>query len=366
MTDQDEAQRRWVIARGCHRRLSGLHPQTMAERLRQLAAIAPEDERGDTYGDAIVGRLEQRIADLLGQDAAAFFPTGTMAQQVALRIWAARTANPTVALHPLAHPELHERHALSTLTGLRTVWPTTERRPLTAADVRDLGEAFGTLMVELPLRDPGFLLPTWDELVAVVAAARARGARVHFDGARLWETTPYFGRTLAQIAALADTTYVSFYKSMGGLAGAALVGPGYFIAEARAWRHRYGGNVFQQYPAVLSAWSGLDTILPALPDYVRHARRVAEALSELPGAIVHPLPPHTHQFQLWLPYPAERLNQACLALAESRGVWFAGDWSDQPPTGLARTEITVAGPALELDEDEVRDLAAAFLAQVPD
>jgi threonine aldolase len=142
MLDNDEAQRRWTVARGCHRRLSGLHPQTMAERLRQLASIAPEDERGDVYGDAIVGRLERRVADLLGQESGAFFPTGTMAQQVALRIWADRGANPTVALHPLAHPEVHERHALSTLTGLRTVWPTTERRPPTADEVRDLAAAF--------------------------------------------------------------------------------------------------------------------------------------------------------------------------------------------------------------------------------
>src|SRR5207237_1239803 len=83
-----------------------------------------------------------------------------------------------------------ERHAYPVLTGLRAVHPTREPRPPTADDIRALDEPFGTLLLELPLREPGYLLPTWDELSATVAAARERGARVHFDGARIWETTP--------------------------------------------------------------------------------------------------------------------------------------------------------------------------------
>jgi threonine aldolase len=155
---------------------------------------------------------------------------------------------------------------------------------------------------------------------------------------------------------------VSFYKTMGGLYGAALAGPAEFVAEARAWRHRYGGNLFQQFPAVLAALTGLETILPLLPSYVEHARTVAGVLSRLPGARVHPDPPHTHQFQLWLPYPARQLNEAALTLAESRQTWFAGGWTDRPPTGLARTELTIAADALELTAADVEEIARAFLA----
>ena len=90
--------------------------------------------------------------------------------------------------------------------------------------MRDFEEPFGTLMLELPLRDAGFVLPTWDELTDTVEAARERDAVVHFDGARLWECTPHFGRPLPEIAGLADSVYVSFYKSLGGLSGAALAG----------------------------------------------------------------------------------------------------------------------------------------------
>lgn len=353
------------VSRACTRRLSGSRPLTMSEQLATLREVPADlDVSGDRYGDGPVAVLEERVAALLGRAAAVFFPTGTMAQQVAMRCWATRCGSNTVALHPQAHPEVHERHAFSTLSGLRTVWPTPAPRQPTAAEVRDLAEPFGILMLELPLRDPGFLLPTWEELVEVTGAARTRGARVHFDGARIWETTPHFGRDLETIAALADSVYVSFYKSLGGLAGAALAGPADFIAEARAWRVRYGGNVFQQWPAALAALSGIEHVLPRIPSYVEHAKVVAEVLGELPGARVHPHPPHTHQFQLWLPHSGDALNQAALALAEEEKVWFAYGWSDRPPTGMSVTEITIGEPALDWTADEIARTASAFLSRL--
>lgn len=180
------------------------------------------DEPSDLYGNGIVEALEEKVAGLLGKEAAAFFPTGTMAQQVALRCWAGRTGNPTVALHALAHPEVHERDAFREVSGLRPVHVTSEPRQPTADEIRGFEEPFGALMLELPLRDAGFVLPTWEELTEVVEAARERDAVVHFDGARLWETTVHFGRPLAEIADLADSVYVSFYKSLQAFGGAAL------------------------------------------------------------------------------------------------------------------------------------------------
>jgi threonine aldolase len=355
----------WQAARGCVRRLSGLPPKTIAERLAELAAAPVDlDRRTDQYGNGVVAELEVRVAALLGTPAAVFFPTGTQAQQVALRCWAERSQSPTVAIHPMSHPLVYEREALTTLTGLRTLRSTWDPRPPTAEEIRTLDEPYGTLMLELPLRDPGFLLPTWDELVEVVEAARARAANVHFDGARLWETTVHFGQDLPTIAGLADSVYVSFYKTLGGLAGAALAGPADLVAEARAWRHRYGGNLFQQFPMAVAALAGLQTVLPQVPSYVEHARVVAAALAKLPGARIHPDPPHTHQFQLWLPHPAERLDEAALALAETEQTWFAYGWRDRTPTGLAVTEITIAEPALGLAADDVSAIGQAFLAFV--
>ncbi|MFE0252176.1 threonine aldolase family protein [Streptomyces sp. NPDC059010] len=345
---------------------------TLRERLALLdEARALElhdlDEPSDLYGDGIVEALEDRTAGLLGTEAAAFFPTGTMAQQVALRCWAGRTGDPAVALHALAHPEVHERNAFSQVSGLRPVRVTSEPRLPTAAEVRDLDEPFGALMLELPLRDAGFVLPSWEELTEVVEAARERDAVVHFDGARLWESTVHFGRPLEEIAGLADSVYVSFYKSLDGFGGAALAGPKTLVDEAKAWRHRYGGAVFQQFPTALSALAGLERELPRLPKYVAHARVVAAALREgfaaagVPWTRVHPEPPHTHEFQVWLPYDADVLAETAIRQAEeTRTVLFAGGWDAKGP-GLAATEVSVRAAGLEWTADDVREAVGEFV-----
>ncbi|MFE5402015.1 threonine aldolase family protein [Streptomyces sp. NPDC056580] len=348
---------------------------TIRERLALLQEAAPHvydlDGPADVYGDGIVAALEERVAALLGTEAAAFFPTGTMAQQVALRCWAARTGDTTVALHGLAHPEVHERHAFSQVAGLRPVRVTSEPRLPTAEEIRDFPEPFGALMLELPLRDAGFLLPSWEELTEVVAAARERDAVVHFDGARLWESTVHFGRSLDEIAGLADSVYVSFYKSLDGFGGAALAGPGTLVEQARTWRHRYGGTVFQQFPTALSALVGLDRELPRLPEYVRHARVVAQGLREgfaeagLPWARVNPEVPHTHEFQVWLPYRPEVVAEAAVRQGEETSVLlFANVWQEAGP-GVACTEVTVGSAGLEWTADDVRAAVADFATRLP-
>lgn len=265
----------------------------MRERLTALASLDGLDALPDFYATgAPVRRLEEKVAALLGTEDAVFFPTGTMAQQVALRYGAELTGRSAVALHPLSHLERHERNAFTQLTGLRGLWPTTDPRQPTGAELAALGEPFGTLLVELPMRDAGFLLPSWDELVSLTAAARAAGARVHFDGARLWESTHHLGRSLDEVSALADSVYVSFYKTLGGLSGAALAGTADLAAYARAWRHRHGGNVFQQWPAALTALHGLETELPGSPRIWRKPPRSPRPSppSPVPGST--PTPAH--------------------------------------------------------------------------
>ncbi|WP_454318127.1 threonine aldolase family protein [Streptomyces phaeoluteigriseus] len=378
LSEDERRRRRWErrrsAARGARRVLarSGLQ-RTIRQRLALLDAadeVYDLDESVDMYGDGVVAALEAKVAGLLGKEDAAFFPTGTMAQQVALRCWAGRTGNPAVALHARAHPEVHERGALSQVSGLRPVRLTDEPRQPTAEEVRDCEEPFGTLMLELPLVGPGHLLPSWEELTDLVEAARERDAVVHFDGARLWESTVHFDRPLDEIAGLADSVYVSFYKSLDGFGGAALAGPSTLVEEAKAWRHRYGGTVFQQFPTALSALLGLERELPRLPSYVRHARVVAAALAGglaaagLPWSRVHPGVPHTNEFQVWLPYDADVVAEAAIRTAEETGtLLFARSW-DAPVPGLAVTEIDVRGPGLEWTAEDVRTAVADFVVRL--
>ena len=100
-----------------NRQLSGVRKKTLLETLGPVPDVDP-----DRYGDGgPVGALETRVAELLGTEAALFVPTGTMAQQIALKCWADRTHNPIVAMHPQAHPLHHEDDALTVLSGLRPI-----------------------------------------------------------------------------------------------------------------------------------------------------------------------------------------------------------------------------------------------------
>jgi threonine aldolase len=327
------------------RKLSGVRERSMRAQLADLLT----DEKPDRYGDGgQVAVLEERVASLLGTEAALFVPTGTMAQQIALRCWADRTSNPIAAMHPTAHPLLHEDEALVLLAGLRPVQLADPERLITVDDVVTCAEPFGTLLLELPQREAGFLLPLWEDLVEVVSAARERDAVLHLDGARLWESTPGLGKPLHDTAGLFDSVYVSFYKSLNGISGAALAGTKDFVEQAKVWRHRYGGMLFGHWPAALTALHGLDTVLPRLPLYVEHAKVVAKAMG-LPE-------PHTHQFRLHVPGSPERIN-------EVRGE-FLGKFWQSPVPGISMTEVTVAEPALEWTGEEVAEAYAEFLRVV--
>src|SRR5450759_1611304 len=105
----------------CERWLGSRRPATAAELLRAAADALPADARPDRYGAGeVVETFERRIADLLGKEAALLLPSGTMAQQIALRIHCERRGVDTVAFHPTCHLELHEHGGYAHLHGLTT------------------------------------------------------------------------------------------------------------------------------------------------------------------------------------------------------------------------------------------------------
>ncbi|HEY1014245.1 MAG TPA: beta-eliminating lyase-related protein, partial [Herpetosiphonaceae bacterium] len=267
------------VRRACSRFLSGHYPRTPRQQLADLAAATPDELEPDHYGGGpLINDFEREIAALLGAEAAVFMPSGTMAQQIALRIWAERSGRRGVAFHPTSHLELHENQAYRELHGLRGVLVGGRERLLTLADLEQIGQPLAALLLELPQREIGGLLPSWAELTAICAWARERGIALHLDGARLWECQPFYGRSYAEIAALFDSAYVSFYKILGGISGAALAGSAEFIAEAKIWQHRHGGRLHRLFPGVLAARAGLAARLERIGAYCAHARETAAAL----------------------------------------------------------------------------------------
>lgn len=358
--DADPRARRERARLAATRFLMGAEPLSVPQRLRALADAA-QSQAPDVYGvGGEVTALESELCDVLGTEAAVLMPSGTMAQQCALRVWADRSGRTAVAVHGLSHMVLHEEAALEALHGVRMEVLTRDRRPLQAADLAHAPGPHAALSIELPLRDAGYLLPEWDDLVALVDAARAKGMAIHLDGARLWESQPFYGRTHAEIAALADTVYVSFYKGLDAVAGAALAGPADVIADARAWQHRHGGRLYTMHPLAIGARQGLAR-LGEFGGLTDRARELAGALTSLPGVRVHPDPPQVNAFVLHLDVDAEAFAEQALLHAERTGTWTFGRLSPSDVPGWSSTEVVVGAATLGWDVGEVTELTAALL-----
>ena len=346
------------IASSCTRFLSGHRPRSVRERMRRVAESPLSEMRNDQYGrGGFLAEFEREVAALLGKEAAAFMPSGTMAQPIALRIWSDRAGIGTVAFHPTCHLEIHEHMGYRELHGLRAALLGEADRLFTLDDLRAVEEPLSTVLVELPQREVGGQLPTWDELTAICDEARSRGARLHLDGARLWECGPHYGKGYDEIVAPFDSVYVSFYKILGGLPGAALAGPADFVEEARIWQRRQGGNLQQQSPAAISARLGMDEHLPRMGEYVARAGEFAQALRSLDGVRVVPERPPTNMMHLHLEGEPARLTQAAWRVAESSRVLLLPYLTTE-----GRTEISVGNGSEGLTGDEARSLMERVLA----
>ena len=336
-------------------------PATPAQQLRALADVVEglgEAGGWDRYGSfGPVELLERRLAELLGKPAAAIFPSGVMAQQSILRVWSDAQASRRVALPQLSHLLHHEEDGPRLLHGFEFEPLTVGARVPTVDDLAAVPGALGAVIQELPLRDGGYLLPTWEELVAFSQACRDRGAPLHFDGARLWESTPHLGHSPAEVADLADSVYVSFYKGLGGLAGAALVGPEVQIEEARRWRTRLGGTLYSLLPYAVAALRGLEEDLPRMTEYHQRAQEMAKLLPER-GIRVLPETPHTNAFRIFVEAPAGSLNERLVAAMERDHLMASGMWSASEVPGWSWTEFTVGPATMGWEPDEAVDLLA--------
>jgi len=351
-----------TVRQACTRFLTHHYQASPQRVLADLAAWADPNLEPDRYGaGALIADFEAEVAALLGKEAALFLPSGTMAQPIALRIWADRTGRRAVAFHPTSHLEIHEEGAYRALHGLRGVLVGSRHLPLTRADLDAVREPVGTLLLELPQREIGGQLPTWDELEAQCAWARARGAVLHLDGARLWECRPFYGRDYADIAGLFDSVYVSFYKILGGIAGAALAGPADLIAEARVWQRRQGGNLVHLFPYVLAARKGMAERLGRIDAYVAHARAVAAALVGPPELTLLPSPPPTNMFHLFLKGERAALERALLEVAAESGVWLFHPLRPCQLPGHWMVEWVVGDAGLDVSPAETADLVREVL-----
>ncbi|WP_449448350.1 threonine aldolase family protein [Thermomonas brevis] len=258
-------------------------PVAMSARLATLAQRHP-DVRDRYQEQGAVAELERAFAALLGKEDCAFLPTGTLANNVAVRILCGEHRRALVQQE--SHFYRDESDAAQRLSGINLVPLAAGRAAPTLAEVRDAIDAsesgpyplkIGAVSLESPVRRVDGELVPLARVREIAALARAHGARLHLDGARLLLAPPEFDITA--YAAEFDTVYVSIYKYLGAPFGAVLAGSRADIAEARELRHVYGGALYQGWmPALLA--------LDALPGFRRDIAQAHARVRELIARLV--------------------------------------------------------------------------------
>jgi len=250
--------------------------------------------RGAELGDDVLGdeptvaRLERTVADRLGTEAAVFVPSGTMANQLAIRV--ACGAGDEIIAHEESHIIHYETGAPAALAGamVRTV-----RGPGGLFDAEDVHRAVRTRNIHHPAsrmlvaenthnRGGGTAWPM-DRWIRVAAAGREHGLHVHVDGARLFNACVASGYAPDAFARHADSVSVCFSKGLGCPVGSALAGTGAFIERARRFRKMFGGGMRQSGLLAAAALHALEHHVARLADDHRHARLLAEGLAGIPG-----------------------------------------------------------------------------------
>ncbi|HZE95575.1 MAG TPA: beta-eliminating lyase-related protein [Planctomycetota bacterium] len=348
---QAEQKRRRELVLGCTRFLSGAAPRPAHEEYREIADyMKATGAEPDVYGvGEFLNGFEEEIAALLGYPAAVFMPTGIMAQQIALRIWADRAANRKFGLHATSHLEVNEQLAYLHVHRLDRVLLGEKSVPYAA---KDLGQPLASALLELPYRRLGGVLPSWEELEAIKSTAATKKMKLHLDGARLWESQPYYGKPLADLCRGFDSAYVSFYKGLHAIAGSMLLGPADFIKDARVWQRRHGGNVYTLHPYAVSSKINFDRFRNRFPEYWARARTLARALAGIAGITVRPSDPHTPMMHLLLAGTPDHLSERRNLIAREDKFWLGGLLDSDPP-GSTLLEVAVGNATLARTDDEI-------------
>ncbi|WP_026695142.1 threonine aldolase family protein [Peribacillus kribbensis] len=321
--------------------------------LEAFKDIDPHEE-SDMYGNGhFISAFQDKMAGYLGKESAVFFPSGTMAQQIALRLWCDEKGAKRVAYHPLCHLEIHEEDGLKELHGIETILLGDEHRLITYEDVAGMSEGVSCLLLELPQREIGGQLPDYETLEAISEYCRDQGIALHLDGARLFEILPYYQKTAEEICSLFDSVYVSFYKGIGGIAGAILAGSKEFTEKSRVWKRRHGGDLISLYPYIVPADYYFDLRVGKMEQYYREAIELAAMYNACHSVLTLPQVPVSNMFHVHITAPKEKLEPIFLDVYEKTGIGLTG-YLKEVNGNRCSYEISIGDAYGDVPKDELR------------
>jgi threonine aldolase len=305
--------------------LIDLRSDTVTKPTLAMRRAMADAEVGDDVldGDPTVRRLEGRVAELLGKEAALFFPTGTMANQAGIAVLS--SPGTEALLDANAHIIHWEMAGAAVISGVqvRAVTPGEGRLVMNAADLARTirptsihAPPASIVCVENTHNGAGGKVTSLTELLALRAVADDHSLPVHMDGARLWNASAATGTPLDQFARCAHTVMLSFSKGLGCPVGAILVGDAAVMKRAHVVRKRLGGGMRQSGILAAAALHALDTHLARLTEDHANAKRFADCVEGAGGARV--VPPDTNIVMIDL--PAQTTSGAVVAASKEAGV----------------------------------------------
>lgn len=272
--------------------------QPSAEMRAAMASAAVGD---DVYGDdPTVNSLEERVAALFGHEAGLFSPTGSLANQLAIRTLV--KPGEELLTETSSHIVRAELGAAATFSGITTrTWPSTDGL-LKADDALAIAHenagpylvSTKAIAVENTHNFGGGTVQPIDEIAKLSSAARARGIAMHLDGARIWNAHVASGVSFSEYGKHFDTISVCLSKGLGAPIGSVMLSTKERVAEARIWRKRYGAGMRQVGIIAAAAHYALDQNIDRLAEDHGRAKKIAIALAAIDSSLVDPSKVHTN------------------------------------------------------------------------
>jgi len=261
--------------------------------MRDAIAAAPVGD--DVYGDdPTVNSLEERLAEMFGKEAALFAPTGSLANQLAIRMLVA--PGEELIAETNCHIVRAELGAAAVFSGITTRTFPSKNGSLIANDALNIARPNGgpylvsttAIAIENTHNFGGGTIQPISEIKKLREGADEMGIALHLDGARIWNAHIASGTPLLEYGKYFDTISVCLSKGLGAPIGSVMLSTREMVSRARVWRKRYGGGMRQVGLLAAGAHYALDNNINRLAQDHRRAKEIALAVAKIDSSLIDP------------------------------------------------------------------------------